>query len=339
MLVRRIDPDDGSAFDAWYAVLLATDEERWPDWPQPGWSRREAHALIGVRDGATEYYCLSAIDDSGATVGIGLCEVPQRDNRHSASIDVRVRPDQRRRGIGTAIVAEAERLLASEGRTVVNGLFEVPTAQLDSSPAAPFARRVGFTATQQGNRRHLALPLDPARRARLLDEVARASGGYRTFTFRAPWPDEYLDDLCELSRRMSTDQPSGDPSHEEEVWDAARVAEMDRVTAAQGFTRLVAVAEHIESGRLVAFSEFALPLDHPAEAWQWATLVLREHRGRRLGLAVKLANLDFLADQAPDVRVVITGNAQENAPMIAVNDMLGFEVAATGTFWQKQLEQ
>ena len=341
MRVQRIDPDDAAAFDAWYAVLSATDEERWPDLVdgqgEPGWSRREAHALTSAHDGATEYLCLAAVNASGQTVGIGLCGVPQRDNRHSASLDVRVRPDARRRGIGTAMVAEAERRMAAEGRAVINGLFEVPTPQLDTSAAAPFARRLGFEAAQSGNRRYLTVPIEAARRTRLLDEVARAAVGYRTRTFTAPWPEEYLDDQCELNRRMSTDQPSGDLSHEEEVWDAARVAESDRNAAAQGLTRLVAVAEHIESGRLVACSELALPRDHPVEAWQWVTIVLREHRGHRLGLAVKLANLDVLAATAPAVKLVITGNAQENAPMIAVNDMLGFEVAATGTFWQKSL--
>jgi hypothetical protein len=65
--------------------------------------------------------------------------------------------------------------------------------------------------------------------------------------------------------------------------------------------------------------------------------VLREHRGHRLGLAVKLANLDSLEASFPGVALVVTGNAQENAPMIAVNEMLGFEVVANGTFWQKEL--
>lgn len=341
MQVRRIDPDDEAAFDAWYAVLLATDRERWPDLMggqgEPGWSRREAHALTSARGGATEFHCLAAVDVAGETVGIGLCQVPQRDNLHGASLDVRVRPDARRRGIGTAIVADAQGRLAAEGRTVVNGLFEVPTAQLATSAAAPFARRMGFEATQTGNRRHLTLPVDVARRRRLLDEVARSAVGYRVFTFTAPWPKEYLDDQCELARRMSTDAPSGDEEHEEEAWDEARVEETERTAAAQGLVRLVAVAEHIESGRLVAFSELALPRDHPIEAWQWATLVLREHRGHRLGLAVKLANLDYLAATAPAVKLVITGNAQENAPMIAVNELLGFEVVATETFWQKSL--
>ena len=59
--------------------------------------------------------------------------------------------------------------------------------------------------------------------------------------------------------------------------------------------------------------------------------------GHRLGLAVKIANLDLLAEKAPAVRLIVTGNAQSNAPMIAVNDMLGFEVAGVGMFWQKRL--
>ncbi len=58
-----------------------------------------------------------------------------------------------------------------------------------------------------------------------------------------------------------------------------------------------------------------------------ATIVHPEHRGHRLGLAVKLANLEALAEEAPAVRRIVTGNAAVNAPMIAVNDMMGFEVA------------
>jgi hypothetical protein len=36
--------------------------------------------------------------------------------------------------------------------------------------------------------------------------------------------------------------------------------------------------------------------------------------------------------------LVITGNAQINAPMIAINDMLGFEIVGEGMFWQLTLD-
>jgi GNAT superfamily N-acetyltransferase len=136
---------------------------------------------------------------------------------------------------------------------------------------------------------------------------------------------------------MSADAPSGDGLHEEEAWDAVRIEEADRLLTAQGIVKLVAVAQDAASGRLVAFSELGLPADHPTEAWQFATLVLREHRGHRLGLALKLANLECVGASFPDVTLVVTNNAADNAPMIAVNTSLGFEVAAAGTFWRKEI--
>lgn len=84
-------------------------------------------------------------------------------------------------------------------------------------------------------------------------------------------------------------------------------------------------------------SELLLARDTPDQAWQLVTVVHPAHRGHRLGLAVKIANLDALTARSDAVRIIITGNAAVNAPMIAVNEMLGFEVVSEGAFWQKRL--
>jgi GNAT superfamily N-acetyltransferase len=160
---------------------------------------------------------------------------------------------------------------------------------------------------------------------------------YRTLAFVAPWPEEFLDDHCALLRVMSTDEPAGDGERQAEHWDEARLRENDELDAARGATMLAAVAQHIPSGRLVAMTELSVSEHSPGEAWQQITVVHPDHRGHRLGLAVKLANLDLLAERAPDVHVVTTGNASVNAPMIAVNDMMGFEIFSEGAFWQKRL--
>jgi GNAT superfamily N-acetyltransferase len=333
--IRRTDPGDASAFTDWYALLRATDLERWPD--VAGWDEQTVKAMASLRDGATEFQCLAALDEDGLTRGIGLFELPRRDNLHGASLDVRVDLDHRRRGIGTAIVAEAHHRARAAGRTALGGISEVPTARRDTDVSAQFALSQGFSAIQGSHRRHLPLPVDPDRLADLRDEVAKLTVGYRIFAFTAPWPSEYLNDQCELARRMSTDAPNADARHEEEVWDAARVKEMDDLLLAQGLLKVTAVAEHLESGRLVAFSEIAVP-EHRTEGWQWATLVLREHRGHRLGLAVKLANLDYLTTTVPTVRLLTTSNAAENAPMIDVNRAMGFEEVAEQTVWLKDLD-
>ena len=134
---------------------------------------------------------------------------------------------------------------------------------------------------------------------------------------------------------MSTDEPHGDDDHQEEVWDAERVRDNDALRAVRAPVPRRGGAA-LASGRLVACTELLLAADSPEQAWQMLTVVHPEHRGHRLGLAVKLANLDALGGEAPAVRLIVTGNAAVNGPMIAVNDMMGFRVAGEGWFWQKQ---
>ncbi len=123
-------------------------------------------------------------------------------------------------------------------------------------------------------------------------EERRDAAAYQCSTFTTPWPEEFLSDHCELLRRMSTDEPAGDGDKEEEVWDGPRIREYDQLLEERGVWKLAAVARHVDSGHLVAFSELLFSPDAPTEAWQLATLVHPEHRGHRLGLAVKLANVD-----------------------------------------------
>jgi hypothetical protein len=49
-----------------------------------------------------------------------------------------------------------------------------------------------------------------------------------------------------------------------------------------------------------------------------------------LGLLVKTAMLELLAQAEPQLKVIMTGNARANDHMIAVNEQLGYEVAGPG---------
>ncbi len=64
----------------------------------------------------------------------------------------------------------------------------------------------------------------------------------------------------------------------------------------------------------------------PHIVFQWGTLVLPEHRGHRLGMAVKAANLEELARLAPERRSVQTMNDEQNPWMVQINKDLGFEI-------------
>jgi GNAT superfamily N-acetyltransferase len=335
--VRRVDPGNDALLAEWHGVVHAVDQDVWPG--LVGFSLRDIQAFARHRGRYRRYEALAAGEPDGPILGVGTMELSLRDNLHSVEVMVDVHPDHRRQGVGTAIVEEMSRLAWADGRHVLNAIVEVPLDRAQEQPSVHFAPSLGFEAMLPGHVRHLHVPVDPDRLAELRDVVAMArdAGEYRTFTFEAPWPDEFLEDECELLRRMSTDEPSGDAEREEEEWSLDRLREHDELRLARGLTKLAAVTQHRPSGRLVAFSELLLSEDAPQMAWQLNTVVHPAHRGHRLGLAVKLANLDFLAERAPAVRTIRTSNAQENAPMIAVNDMMGFAIVGVGMFWQKRL--
>jgi GNAT superfamily N-acetyltransferase len=336
--VRLVDSSDENELAEWTSVLRASDEDLWPD--LIGFTLPDVRAFAQHRSRSKRFDLLGARETAGGPIlGVAMMEMPLRDNTRSAEVTVAVHPDQRRRGVGTALVEAMSEHGRADGRLVLNSIVDAPLDRATGHASRFFAPKVGFEPMLSGNIRHLTVPMEDTRMEDLRAEVARArhAEAYRVLTFEAPWPADYLEDQCALFQCMSTDEPHGDEGHEEEIWDAERVGENDGLRAARGARFLIAVAQHVASGRLVACSELCIGAESPGEAFQMLTVVEPEHRGHRLGLAIKLANLDLLAESAPDVRVIVTGNASVNAPMIAVNDMMGFEIASEGNFWQKDL--
>ncbi|KGM01280.1 GNAT family N-acetyltransferase [Cellulomonas cellasea] len=293
---------------------------------------------------------LTADDVAGAAV----VELPRTSNPRLAELDVWADPDRLRQGIGTALVDAAERVAARRGRTTVHGMTyhrgEPPeghpdalaaasgSGRLDGSvPGVAFAAHRGYRPEQAERYSVLDVPLDAAVLARHLDGAAAAAGpGYRLHSWTDRTPDAWLDDVGVLLTRMSTDVPLADLDVEEDPWDAARVRYGEDLAAASGRGYVVTVAEHVPSGRLVALTRIEHPAAQPECAWQEDTLVLREHRGHRLGMLVKAANLRTLAHERPATRRVHTWNAEENGHMLAINVALGFRPAGVYASWQRR---
>ena len=334
VVVSTIDPTDAIAFDEWFAVLAVTDQERVPG--GPGWQREERLAKALDRHGPRDHRCLVARRRS-EVVGIASMILFRRENRDLAYAEVRVLPEHRRRGVGTAIAEATAEVARQAGRTVLTGEDEVWERPGFVDTGGPFARRLGFTPVQRNVRRRLDLPLEPTQADVLRTDPRATPVGYSLLTFADRWPDEYLADRTELGHRMSTDVPMGEQELEAEEWDEERVRALEAFIAEQNRAKITTAARHEASGRLVAFSEVVVPLGAPESAWQHDTLVLREHRGHGLGFAVKVANLWAVMEWHPAVRAINTWNAADNEHMIAVNDAMGFQVVARSTLWRKDL--
>ncbi len=88
-------------------------------------------------------------------------------------------------------------------------------------------------------------------------------------------------------------------------------------------------------GSLAGYTQMAGSHDR-AEIFQWDTLVRPGHRGHRLGLATKVANLGWLQARH-DASIVHTWNAEVNAPMLAVNQAMGFRPVEYLGEWQREV--
>jgi GNAT superfamily N-acetyltransferase len=232
-----------------------------------------------------------------------------------------VHPDARRRGVGRALDDEVVRRVRAQGRSTVLIMCDEPPGNDGGNRRAGVA--LGYAVAQTEVRRDIDLPLDPQRVAELEAACLPHAGDYDLVTWWDRCPDELLEDCAALNHAMSTDVPKDQMDWREEVWDGARlrrneddVREMDRTYAACG-------ALHRPTGRMVAFTTMGVPWSEPERAYQWETLVLREHRGHRLGMLLKLTALQELHAKVPQARFISTWNARENEPMIAVNDALG----------------
>ena len=336
--VVPVDPSDEPAFAAWFAVVQAAERHDRPD--EPGWLLHEQRAtsLDGSRPDADTAHVLLGARDGDRVVGAARLELPRRDNLHLCELELAVHPSARRRGVARALQAEVERLAREHGRTTLLGFADEPPGQEGRSGNRAAAQALGYAVVQQEVRRDVDVPLPAARVEELERDCRPHAAGYAVRVWQDGCPEELVADLAELMRQMSTDVPKDEMDWREEVWDAARVRRNEGLSLAMDRSWVAAGAVHEATGRMVAFTTMGWPRSQPERAYQWETLVSAEHRGHRLGTLVKLAALQELAARSPGTRFITTWNAQENAPMIAVNDRLGARVNGRLAVLQKVLQ-
>ncbi len=317
MDIAEIDPRDDAAFARWFAVAAAGEAAERPG--EPGWLLREQQR-ISLRDEDSRAELLVA-RDGDLVVGAARLELPQKDNEHLCETVLVVHPEHRRRGVARALDDEVVRRVRADGRTTVLTMCDEPPGAPRTSRLA--AAALGYAVVQEEVRRDIDLPLDPQRVADLQRESAPHAADYELVTWWDRCPEELLEDCAALNHAMSTDVPKDQMDWREEVWDGARVRRNEDQVVGMDRTHVACGAVHRPSGRLVAFTTMGVPRTAPQRAYQWETIVLRAHRGHRLGMLCKLTALQELADKQPEARFISTWNARENAHMIAVNDALG----------------
>lgn len=333
--IREVDPFDDAHVEGWYAAYLAAEQVSGVGSP---WQLEELRAQLQDRGRRRWQRGYSGSVD-GEVVVAGWLNTPLLDNLDRAELSAHTAPGHRRRGHATAMVRHLEQVARERGRSVLGGestWAHDAGAAGTGEPGPEFARRLGYELALGDVKRELRLPVPPER----LDELgARVAPHHAAYTLRSwvgPVPDELLDSWAALTSSLMTEAPTGDLEIEAETSDPAVVREAEAMIAKQGRTKYNTVALD-GAGDVVAYTDIVVTIHEPDAAYQWGTLVRADARGHRLGLAVKVANLRLAQRERPDVTKLVTYNAEINAHMIGVNELLGFvPVARLGEF-QKRL--
>ena len=275
-------------------------------WSQPTWFPLGRRRFWVARTG------------DGQIAGFAPAYFPEAENGNVAVLDLRVDPDLRRRGIGTAMLRSILPELAREERDLIAGWGLVGDGDGDQ-----WTRSLGFARVQAALHQRLEIAeADPLR------WQVPAPSGYRTERWIGAAPDELVGSFAR-ARSAIVDAPHGDSSFDDPVWTVERVRENEADSARRGaeLRTVVAVSEQDES--VAALTELEFRPDTPDCGYQYDTAVLAGHRGHGLGRFIKAEMLRWVLPDHPAITRVTTSTAADNVFMQRVNEQIGFTTVRT----------
>lgn len=348
VIPERVDAPDAADFIAAIGVRTAVnahdsgtdDESRPPEEMLPGWRKQEfepKRLFLARRD--------------GQVVGRGVAEYRLGDAEDTAWLMAEVTPSARGQGVGRAMAEHVESVAREAGKRraiayapcwkVGGERLAAPTGFGDVAADTAETRlllSLGYRLEQVERGSRLALPLDEGALQLVRDEAAAIAGpDYHVHFWGDRTPERWREDIAHLLTRMSTDAPTAGLEEPEDPWTVERLLADEDEEADGPSTEFVAAVEHIPTGRLAGFTVLSAPDDGTRPVDQEDTIVLIEHRGHRLGLLLKAANLLHLQRERPGHPSVVTYNAEENRPMLDVNEALGFAPFVYEGAWRKDL--
>jgi mycothiol synthase len=240
-----------------------------------------------------------ATTDGGAA-GYGIAGVfPEEEDEAYAFADLGVRPDLRRRGIGSALLAALSEHVRGFGKEAL----QLEVGEKDGDAITYFERR-GYVEVE----RQKALELD-------LASVEPEAPALPESVQIATWverPDLLLH-MYDLYREASGDIPGLD-AETTSSFDEWRAWELERPTRRHDLSFLASAGD-----RVIGFATLNV---FPAGGFHGLTAVVRDWRRRGVGRALKQHQI--AAAKQAGLAKLFTESEERNEPMRRLNEELGF---------------
>lgn len=293
-----------------YAAYVEISNEAYPEY---GWTVDEVRHYDDDWKPDGYFHRRMVAEEAGRAVGCSDLShsrgqfVPENYN-----LEIVIRPDARRRGIGTALFEDALAALRPRAPRWIRDQVRESEA-----PGIAFAERIGAVELRRDWESRLDLAsFDPAPFADAAVRAAEAGIRLTTLADELASDPEAVRKAWALHEEARLDVPSIDPPT------ASPYERFEHNVLRSPYALPEAHFLAVRDGRYVGESSMGREGTDPGVIYQHLTAVLRSERGQGIALALKLRTIEYA--RSAGLREIRTWNASTNRPMLAINERLGF---------------
>ena len=318
-----------SYFKSRHNYLELTKREEEPDDPNPSleFSIRNARSWKTIQSIKLEVWHLW--EDGKIIAELFLTADFDENNLHLMRMGMHVLKPYRNKGYTKPLLEKVLVFAERYERTLITGdtYSFVPEGQR-------FAERIGATKGIVSSTSQLVLDaVDKSLLAQWLDVVNTTAREFEMGSWGGRFPETDIHAVAELFDVMNT-APRDDLDERDWKTKPEHLREGEAYDLARGVERRVLYVRHKASGELAGFTMTYWFPENPENLEQQATGVVPKYRGHKLGRWLKAAMIQKVLAERPVVKRIRTDNANSNAPMLAINQALGFKFYKSKIIWQ-----
>ena len=155
-------------------------------------------------------------------------------------------------------------------------------------------------------------------------DAQKQNKDFKIQIFKEKMPDDYIEPFCAILNDTIAHEPRDAIDLTPPVIDPETIQRAEKTAKLNGEIYINAFCM-TEQNEMCAISFVTINSSDKSFVHQGDTGVPIKYRGRKLGKWIKASMLLFLKENYPEIKVIVTNNAQSNGPMIYINEQLGFK--------------
>lgn len=319
-------------------LLQVESKESNPDDPPPpeALHRKQIEAFDDNPFFIPEIYLLRQANDTPVgrlIIAYPRPDTPEYENqKHMGMMMPFILPEYRRQGFGKFLLEKTVKDFDERGITLIQG-----DTTYDSGRA--FAENFGATVAIESRVNRLYMnDVDWQLIESWVTESSQANPDVTIEIFEGLPGEADIEAFARLYTEVMNQQPFEELEGVEMGITPEKLRKIHEQAQDRGDIRVTRITRESD-GTISGLTEIVYNSQRPHLARQDLTGVQSQYRGRGLGKWLKADMLLYIRETYPDVEYINTGNANSNAPMLSINERMGFKLYKHSAFYKLQIEE